>query len=345
MSAQPGGEAWMPNGFPPPSFVVETERVTTFAGGRGRWIVAGGILGAVLLLAGILLIAQAKDDGTALRTGSSSTTVTTTASPITQVPTPGVDPTAEDPEATLPPTGGGDAPPGGGGGTPTPGGAATPGTTASPTAPPTPGPPPPPGILSASAPANLTTTYPGKPGTTTVKLTNTGKGALTYTSKPSTGLSVEPSSGAIDPGGSANVTVSLNGDTFGEGPYPGSVLFQGGGNQTVQIRGTVAKPPTINGPNAGKFTVPTPPTNPCTGKWSIRANVTDVSRIDSVKVRFTSSTPTVDTDMVRPADPDGEGTWILDRPEKMPAGSLKFVIVARDSLGAEAVSPEETVTC
>ena len=27
-----GSEPWMPNGFPPPSFVVETERIRTFAG-------------------------------------------------------------------------------------------------------------------------------------------------------------------------------------------------------------------------------------------------------------------------------------------------------------------------
>ncbi|MEJ7764266.1 MAG: hypothetical protein WKF86_02105 [Acidimicrobiales bacterium] len=78
MSFQEGLEPWMPNGFPPPSFVVETERTGILTGARNRWLAVAALLGAILLMAGLLALAGSDDD-TALRTSPRGTAPADTA--------------------------------------------------------------------------------------------------------------------------------------------------------------------------------------------------------------------------------------------------------------------------
>ena len=84
MTADPGLEPWLVNGFPPPSFVVETERVTVGAGGpplESRLLIGGAVLGVVLLLFGLILMAQGGGGGeTALNTAPE--TVPTSSIPV-----------------------------------------------------------------------------------------------------------------------------------------------------------------------------------------------------------------------------------------------------------------------
>ena len=68
--SDPDAEPWLPNGFPPPSFVVEPEGRLSMA--RGRSLAAAILLAAVLLVAGILFVTDG-DDGTALKSGSTTT--------------------------------------------------------------------------------------------------------------------------------------------------------------------------------------------------------------------------------------------------------------------------------
>lgn len=79
MTEAPDLERWLPNGFPPPSFVVETERVAISDESpplQNRLLVGGAILGAVLLVLGLVLMASSGGDGgdddTALRTAPST---------------------------------------------------------------------------------------------------------------------------------------------------------------------------------------------------------------------------------------------------------------------------------
>ncbi len=71
--AEPDTEPWMPNGFPPPSFVVGKQRVSTVVSSRSRWILVAALVGVVLLVAGLLQLAQGGSDRTALKTGASTT--------------------------------------------------------------------------------------------------------------------------------------------------------------------------------------------------------------------------------------------------------------------------------
>jgi len=92
----------MPNGFPPPSFRVETERTGVFTTARNRWLAAAALLGALLLMAGLLAIAGGGDDKTALKTSPGST-----APPDTEVtfpPSPDIDPLAGNFDAITVPT-------------------------------------------------------------------------------------------------------------------------------------------------------------------------------------------------------------------------------------------------
>lgn len=69
MTVEPDTEPWMPNGFPPPSFVVGRQRVSTVVSSRSRWILAAALLGLVLLVAGLLQLTRGGSDRTALKAG------------------------------------------------------------------------------------------------------------------------------------------------------------------------------------------------------------------------------------------------------------------------------------
>ncbi len=351
MTLQPGTEAWMPNGFPPPSFVVEVERVSTFTTARGRWLAAAALLGAILLVAGILAIARGGNDNTAIKTGPGTTAPFDGAATVP--PSTALDPTATGVEATTGPTlpldpNASVTAPGGGPGTTAAGGPGPSGPS---------GPPPPPGVLQAPASVTLTTAFtdPARSGTGAVDLKNTGAGSLNFTSRQSPGLSIAPGSGTIAAGGTVNVTVSLDGKDFPEGDYKGSVIFEGsGGAKTVNISSKVAKPPTISpgGDTQDSFVDVDPPNTICKPGWRVRALVQDASRLASVTVTVTlNGTAGSPFGMTRQSGDERSGYWILGNQAGLPSGTsrVKFSIRAVDELGAEKVAPatatEESFSC
>jgi hypothetical protein len=348
----------MPNGFPPPSFVVETERVSTFAGilagPRGRWLAAAAILGAVLLIAGILLIARRGGDNTALKSGPTSTRAGDTSSTLSSE-TSVLDPTATLPDAsTLP--GGATVPT-----TPTlPAGASTlPGGTTLPPA----GPAPPPGVLTPQpAAVAFGTVYPAKAGAGSVSgqlgLKNTGTGPLDYTSQVGSGISVNPPGGSIAPGATTAVTVTFNGAGLPEGDYSGRIIFGGsGGSKTVPVTSRVALPPAISSPSSPNFVEPTFGSTACTAPWKVAAAVSpaqDPARnaaklpqsptIQHVFVRIArGAAAPVESEMA--ADPGRPGIWTISEQPETPPPSTKLTVRAIDSYGAESTSPEMAVTC
>lgn len=359
MTPVPGSEPWMPNGFPPPSFVVETERISTFAGilagPRGRWLAAAAILGAVLLIAGIVLIARKGGDNTALKTGSSSTRAGDTSSTLSSE-TSVLDPTATLPDAsTLP--GGATVPT-----TPTlpAGGSTLPGGT---TLPPV-GPAPPPGnLMPQPAAVTFGTVFPAKAGAGTISgqlgLKNAGPGPLDYSSQVGSGISVNPPGGTIAPGATTTVTVTFNGAGLPEGDYSGRVIFgaSSGGSRTVPVTARVALPPAISSPSSPNFVEPMPGATACTAPWKAAAAVSpaqDPARnaaklpqsptIQHVFVRIVrGAAAPVESEMA--ADPGRPGIWsISQQPETAPPAT-KLTVRAVDSYGAEATSAEMAVTC
>ncbi|MEO5680308.1 MAG: hypothetical protein ABIS47_11635 [Acidimicrobiales bacterium] len=347
MSIPQASEPWMPNGFPPPSFVVETERtsrVSTLGPRRGRWLAAAAILGVLLLIAGILAIARSGDDSKRLATSgtTSSTALDPLASPDSSIdpavslPDAGTSPSISvDPNATLPPVGGATTP-----------------STAAPAAAVT-APPPPPGILTAIGnPVTIPTAYLGKPASGTVVLKNTGPTGLDFNSQTSTGLAASPAGGSLAPNATATVTLTLTADGSGlaEGAYSGRVVFGGsGGSATVDVKGKVAYPPTINPVQRGRYVVfpPDPANGPCRMPWDVRAAVSDSSGLKTVVALISrNSMPAV----AFPMKQDDTKAWILvdKQPPDGPANppTTKIRIRATDNLGAEAVSdPEEALTC
>lgn len=340
MTIDQATEPWMPNGFPPPSFVVEAERASALAG-RGRWLAAAAILGALLLIAGILLIARSGDDGkTQLATDASTTTTQAEAAPVV--------PPVEGPQSavTLPPGATTDST-----ALPVGPGAATTTTVA---AAPVPGapPPPPPGVLEAPGGITLPTAFTNRPPVSgQVTLRNSGPTALNFGSEAGTGLAVSPASGSIAPGAAATVNVTFTPGNLPETrvgeAYIGRIVFNGtGGSRTLEVRTVVAKPPTITPtvPN-GPYVQPVLSNKgPCDGgTWAVRAVVADQPAGVRDVTAFISE---------RGAPPKGEpmvleprGTWALQRQPVTRDDALRIArIEAADNHGARAVvEPNEAV--
>ena len=342
-TTDPSTEQWLPNGFPPPSFVVETERTSTFAG-RGRWLAAAALLGVVLLIAGLLLIARSDPDRTALRTDATTTSTTTAEA----APVPSVSPTEGDPNATAPaivdPTA--TAPPAAGATT----------TVAAPV----PGapPPPPPGVLEAPGGITLAPAFTNRPPVAgSLTLRNSGPTPLSFGSDvgQNTGFSVSPASGTIAPGATQPITVTFTPGNLPETEvgkaYVGRIVFNGsGGSRTVEVRTVVAKPPTIKPVGQGDKYVVSSRTNstPCEGvAWLVRANVADTPAGVRNVTAFISSNggPAEGTPMARKFGSDTAGIWELERPPATKEQGLRITrIVAVDNHRAEAeVRPDELV--
>lgn len=339
-------EPWMPNGFPPPSFVVETERVSAFAGARGRWLAAAAILGALLLIAGVLLIARQDDGRTALTAG---TTTTVFGDTTLTTPTTALEPTASLPPAanTVPGDTGTTIP-----ATPTTG--ARPGaTTAAP--PPAAGA----GVLAAAS----TLTIPkvdanAGPGSAQMALRNNGNASLSFNSQTNfSGLTVGPPTGTIAAGREVVVTITLNGAAAAEGPFTGIVSFGGtGGTQRVTVTSQVARLPVISenadavrqcpteGPTCSRL-IDAPGEaqglNPCTTDgWVFKVNVSDDSGVSRVQalgpgVALKTANPTP-TSAVWQSDP---------QPKILPGVTYKFTIEAVDKFENIRRTTERTITC
>lgn len=340
MTIDQATEPWMPNGFPPPSFVVEAERASALAG-RGRWLAAAAILGALLLIAGILLIARSGDDGkTQLATDASTTTTQAEAAPVV--------PPVEGPQSavTLPPGATTDStalPVGPGAATTTVAAAPVPGAP----------PPPPPGVLEAPGGITLLTAFTNRPPVSDeVTLRNSGPTALNFGSEAGTGLTVSPASGSIGPGAAATVNVTFTPGNLPETrvgeAYIGRIVFNGsGGSRTMEVRTVVAKPPTITPtvPN-GPYVQPVLSNKgPCDGgTWAIRAVVADQPAGVRDVTAFISE---------RGAPPKGEpmvleprGTWALQRQPVTKEQALRIArIEAADNHGARAVVEPKELVC
>lgn len=350
----------MPNGFPPSSFVVETERSTTFASARGRWLAAAAILGALLLITGILLIAR--DDGkTDVATSSTTTTVFGDTTPTFSASTL-LDPAVRLPEATTIP-GGGAVPVDPGVGTVPGGGAGAPGGA------PAPGGGPGAGALSTSATSVALGRADSGVGPATAKLilNNTGGSPLSYTTSSEFpgSLTVSPGSGNIGAGAGAEVTITLDGAKAGEGGFTGALGFTANGaTRKVIVTATVVHPPTIfddagstcpdGAPSCSKqiqlVEVPLPPNaTACNSDWRYRVRIADESALKAVRVE--ASLPQFNAELRNDVagNPSGSGTWSsasFPNPEKaIPTGTFKFSVVAIDQFDGTRRGPEQSITC
>lgn len=351
-----GSEPWKPNGFPPPSFVVETERTGTFVGPRGRWLAAAAILGAVLLIAGIVLIAnQGDDNNTALNTGSSTTAVGDTSPTFPS--TTALDPTATLPNATVPP--GGDP------GITAPGATAT---TAGPVTTAAPGPTAAPGVLTptrSSVPiARIDASVGNGEGTDTVGLKNTGASPLTFKARSNVGaLTANPSDGTIAPNETAVVTVKVEGKKAAEGTLNGELRFESNGtSKLVTVTTTVGRPPTITDTVDASTQCPTesstnptacskqikPTSNavgasPCTGPWRYRVVISDESNLKAVRADRDAD---VELKGTNNAANGPQGTWQSDEQAALqPGTTLIFTIEAIDQFDFPRRSTERRVKC
>lgn len=344
-TTDPSTEQWLPNGFPPPSFVVETERTSTFAG-RGRWLAAAALLGVVLLVAGLLLIARSEPDRTALRTDASTTS--TSVGEAAVFPSSSIPPAEGDPNATIQPgvvvdPNATTAPPAAGATT----------TTAAP-APGAP-PPPPPGVLEAPGGITLPTAFTNRPPVSgSITLRNSGPTELNFGSEVGTGIAVNPASGTIAPGATQAVAVTFTPGNLPETElgkaYVGRIVFNGsGGSRTVEVRTVVAKPPTIAPVGQGDKYVQSVFKQRCQddGRWAVRANVADSpAGVRNVTVFISSNGGTAEgSPMTRNFGTANAGIWELERPAAKKEDGLRVTrIVAVDNHGAEAeVKPDELV--
>lgn len=344
---QQGSEPWMPNGFPPPSFVVETERTTTFAGARGRWLAAAAILGALLLIAGVLLIAGQDDGKTALTAG---TTTTAFGDTTPTSPTSVLDPAASLPAATTIP---GDP------GTPVTPGVTTPTTSGGGGTGTTVAPPP---ATSGTLAVNSTLVIPkfdsaAGPGRAALILKNTGNGSLAFTSQSNfTGLTVAPATGNIGAGAQTEVVVSLNGAAAAEGPFSGVVSFGGsGGTQRVTVTSDVARLPILTEAGEGCNNVETPTCskliklentttpNPtvCNTKWRYRINVADESPLKAVVVDLDTDIALKNGTAVGPS-----GIYQSEVQNALTnGGTITFTIQATDNFDNVRRTTPRTITC
>jgi hypothetical protein len=349
--ATSGSEPWMPNGFPPPSFVVETERASAFGGARGRWLAAAAILGALLLIAGVLLLAGQDDPETDLTAGTTTTAFAGT-TPTTPLTTP-LDPTASlPPPANTVPVDPNVVVPGAtvttAGATATTSGVTTPAAS---------------GVLSVASTLAIPKVIGNTTGSAQMALKNNGNASLSFNSQTNfSGLTVGPATGNIGAGAEVVVTISLNGATAAEGPFSGAVSFGGsGGTQRVTVTSSVGRNPTIaenadavrqcqtEGPTCSRLIdavgeVLT--TNPCNSDdWVYKVNVSDESRLKSVQAVVVNGTG-ADLKTGNPAATTGpSGVWQSDKQKKLPAGEHKFSIRATDTFDNVTSTTERTLTC
>lgn len=349
------GPQWMGDGFPPRTFPVEPARgrsagrapaarqLGSGASGPSRrrarapWVAAVAVMIALLLLAaGVLLVNRGQDDGSDAADAPPADDTSTTAAD-TSVPSFDSS-TSLDTTTSLEPVS----------------------TTAAP--------------LITIAPGVLETsvddlTIPrvnaaGGPQTGRVTLRNSGPSGLSYTTQSSSaGLSATPARGTIAAGGSAVLTVALEGSrVLAEGPFAGTLTVGGtGGAKTVQVSSTVGRGPviaqdagepctTIGVPcsrqiKLGTSTLAVP--SPCNTPWLYSVNISDQSRIQSVKATARKGLANADTPLLKGDQPSGSsGLFRSAAMAPVPTGlTLRFVIDAADQFGFTTRLAEQTIAC
>lgn len=352
MNPPQGQEPWMPNGFPPPSFVVEAERISSFAGSRGRWLAAAAILGVILLIAGIALIRRGGGKDNTLATNKTTTTAFGNTSSTLSTGSSVLDPTPSLPDAgTTPGTTGGAA---AGPTTPTLPGSPTTGAT-------TPGPTAAPGALSVTPGA--VTLPKTAPQTGKVTLKNSGGSTLSFTAESNFpgALTANPNTGTLAAGASADISVALDGAKVGEGAFSGVLTFNSssGGGQRVTVTSTVGRPPTI-GETLGqpcaaetatctkliKVSSSNPADTPCTANWRFAAAVADESQLSYVVAKVTQGVVQTADLKINGQKIGPQGAWFSDENTKIaPGATLKFSIEASDQFSDVTRTTERTITC
>lgn len=359
------GQEWMANGFPPRSFPNELETAqrdvrtggvapgatsltrpgVSGRGGRGRWIAVAAVLLALLLLAGGLILAtRGGDGGSDVAAGGTTTTaLTDTTAPAFEVPTSLFAPTSIEPVGPTTIVDGATS-------TTTPAAGGTPGA----------------GVLETSA-ADLAVprvdTAAG-PQSNRLTLRNTGPTALSYTTESSSpGLTASPAEAMIAPGGTTDVTVTLNGSRItSEGPFAGKLTFGGsGGSKVVQVTSTVGRPPgildTIGERCAAASAscsrqikvVPSsnPNATPCDTSWIYAVVITDQSQIQSAKVVARRNLANADAQLVSGGQPRGaSGAYGSNPfPPLGPGSVLRFMVEAVDQYGFTVRLAQQTINC
>jgi len=358
-------QEWMANGFPPRSFPNELEtaqrdvrpgRVAPGATsltrpggsgrrGRGRWIAAAAALLALLLLAAVVLIVtRGGDSGSDLATGGTTTTAfTDTSNPAFEVPTSLFAPTSIEPIGPTTIVDG-----------------AT--STTTPAAPGVPGA----GVLETSVadvPVPRVDTAAG-PQSNRLTLRNTGPTALSYTTVSSAPeLTARPAEATIEPGGSTEVTVTLNGSRItSEGPFAGTLTFGGsGGTKVVQVTSTVGRPPGVLDTIGDRCAAASascsrqirvgassnPNATPCDTPWIYAVVITDQSQIQSAKVVARRNLANADAQLVSGGQPRGASGAYVSNPFSPlgPGNVLRFMIEAVDQYGFTVRVAQQTINC
>lgn len=378
-AAPPAAETWMPNGFPPPSFVVETERSTRFAGTtfashRGRWLAAAAILGALLLITGILLIAR-DDPETDVATSASTTTTAFGDTTPTFPASTALDPTATIPDANTVPGGGAGVPVDPGVGTvPSNGGGAA--GAGAPASAPTGGSGPSAAqgaIVAEPSTVNVPTIDATDPARarqgTKLTLRNTGGTSVNFrTVSGYGGLSASPSTGNIPAGGSLPVDILLDGTNAAEGnPFSAQIRFAESPQigTTVTVNAIVRRPPSLAGAgNPTPLNCPTQPRNDCSNQvlrtpgksaceaeWRIKVAASDPAGLKPVTAQITTGA-TTKTVTLSPESPDRtDSPFWISAPEPAVKGSsttpvtTTFTVTATDNLGASTTGATQTIAC
>ena len=337
---------WMADGFPPRSFPVEAPRsqampvagqlhqdapvgpppeVRSPRRGAGRWVAAVAVLIAALLLGAGLLLANRGDDDPDVAVGTGTTA-------------PGFDPgtTLVTPSSLEP-------------------------VTAPSTAPSTLRP----GVLDVPL---RTLTIPraestAGPRAARLTLRNRGAMALSYTTQASsTALAASPAQGTIAAGGTAELTVTLDGSKVtSEGPFKATLSIGGtGGGKVVQISSIVGQapsildnvaprcPPTTTTCSTQIGVAPAPRTDasPCNTTWLYAVTVTDQSPVKA-KVVARLGQSNADAELLSGGGVGGAKEIFLSRPmQPLGAGAvLRFMTEAVDQHGFVARLPEQSIRC
>ena len=336
---RPGdGDDWLASGFPPRTFPKGSAPIVPAGppvppptreprSGRGKWLAAAALIALLLLAAVLVLATRGDDDGDDLATGTSTSTPleTTTSIDLTTSSIEPVSTTAAGGSTTV---------------------AATPAS---------------PGVLE---PSTATLAVPkadasAGPARATLALKNSGGSPLTYaTSSSSPGLTAAPARGTIAPGGSTNVTVTLDGARVGgEGPFAGTLSFTGsGGDKAVQVSSTVGRPPEIigTGPSCEQRARPCSRqiefvepsnfgSNPCNTPWVYSVTIDDQSAIQSAGVIARRGVGNADAPLGRLGSSNIFQS--LPQPPIENTVTLRFTIGAVDEHGFGRQLAEERISC
>jgi hypothetical protein len=305
---------------------------------RGRKAAAlAATLALMLGLVGVLLLRPGADDEPDLSMGAAQlgTTTTTTAAAGTAT-------TAAGPTTTSGP--GEPAGPTSVPATAAPAGLAGPVTTVRPNATVPPGTP-----IAAGGGAKLvlsTTSidYERSRTLSTLSITNQGDAPLSWSvaSVGPSGFSAFPTSGTVEPGSRNDTRVAFSRTSLPEGPIEGTLqITSNGGGASVDLRGTVARPPVIDA-QAGSDTLGRAPCSARPTTTSVRATITDEAGVASVSL-FGRNANGASTGPL-PMTAAGGSSWTGQLGPFTVPGVAHWFVIATDALGNVGRMGEVAIT-